>query len=175
MTPYLIIQSSWPSFGDWLILTFAVFVTLGWVLYIYFYLRPELEIGVPELSKVDWESILIPLTNKKKSRKATRIKLEVVVVDEIADTYHLSTVKDDIAFLAPTEFREFRAYKLNDYLLDYLKVDFKTVLGLLNKPMCFLRIRVHATDSFSGLGETFEKCFEASNSDYIKCGFKIKN
>jgi hypothetical protein len=84
MTPYLIIQSSWPSFGDWLILTLAVFVTLGWVLYIYFYLRPELEIGVPELSKVDWESILIPLTNKKKSRKATRIKLEVVVVDEIA-------------------------------------------------------------------------------------------
>jgi hypothetical protein len=135
----------WPSYGDWQIFAQGVLVTISWALYIYFYFRPRLEIGMPELSKVDEKSIIIPLTNKKKSRKATRIKVEVAIIDENDDSYHLSVIEDDFAFLAPNERRDFKAYRLNEYLTHSLQRQFGEVLSLLNEPKYFLRIRIHAT------------------------------
>jgi hypothetical protein len=165
----------WPGFDDWLIFGFGVLVSIGWALYIYLCLRPKLEIGVPELSKIDGNSIIVPIANKKKYRKATRLKLDVSVIDKNKHTYHLSVIEDDFAFLAELECRDFKAFKLNEYLSVNLEMDFSKVLSNLNNEGVTLRIRLHATDSFSGLGQTFEQHFEACNSDYINCGFKIKN
>jgi hypothetical protein len=151
-----------PDFCDWLIFMLSVLVTFGWALYIYS-LRPKLDIGLPKRSEVDGKSILIALTNKKKFRKATRIKLEVAIIDANNDTYHLSVIEDDFAFLAELECRNFKAFKINEYLSSHLGMSFDKVIALLNEPNNLLRIRVHAADSFSGLG----KCFEAS-FDYDK-------
>jgi len=161
----------WPDCSDWVIFVLGVTVTIGWALYIYFRYRPKLEICIPTLSEIDEKSIIIPISNKKKFRKATRLKVEVAVIEENGDTNHLVLVEDDFAFLGPYEKREFKAYKLNEYLSDYLNEEFNEVLDLLNKPMHYLRIRVHATDSFSGLGETFEQVFVSIDGDYKKNGF----
>lgn len=161
--------------SDWIIFGLGVIVSIGWALYIYFCLRPKLEIGFPELSKIDGKSLIIQISNKKKYRKATRLKIEVCVIDKNKHTYHLSVVEDDFAFLAELECKEFKAFKLNEYLSSNLGMNFSEVLSNLNNKCVALRIRVHSTDSFSGLGQTFEKHFEACNSDYINCGFKLKN
>lgn len=162
----------WPDCSDWIIFVLGVIVSIGWALYIYIFLKPKLEIGIPSVSKIDERSIIIPITNEKKFREATRIKVEVAVIDKNKDTYHLSVIEDDFAFLASKECREFKAYKLNEYLSKYLDKKFDDVLDLLNKPNHQLRIRIHATDSFSGLGETFEKHFVSCNNDFKNCGFK---
>jgi hypothetical protein len=172
----------WPDCSDWIMLCLGAIVSIGWALYIYIFLRPKLEIGLPTLSKVDNRSILVPITNKKKSRKATRIKIELTVIDTYLDTYHLVVLEDDFAFLAPKECREFKAYKLNEYLESYSEIQlfdnvenkYDAVLDLMNMPKSKLRVRIHATDSFSGLGETFEEEFISIDRDFKKNGFITK-
>ena len=164
----------WPDCSEWIIFVLGVIVTIGWALYIYFRFRPKLEICIPTFSEIDKKSIIIPISNKKKFRKATRLKVEAAVIEENEDTNHLVLVEDDFAFLGPNEKREFKAYKLNEYLSDYLNEKFNEVLDSLNKPKYYLRIRVHATDSFSGLGETFEEQFVSIEGDYKKNGFITK-
>ena len=52
-----------------------------------------------------------------------------------------------------------------------MNLKFDETLNFLDKPNAKLRVRVHATDSFSGLGETFEECFVAKKSDWKRNGF----
>jgi hypothetical protein len=163
----------WPGFDDWLIFTLGVLVTIGWALFIYS-LRPKLEIGLPSFSREREVDILnVPIKNIGRKRKATRLKLEIAVVDDNF-TYHLASDSDDFAFLNGNQTKKFKVYKVNDFLSSVYQMNMHDALAILNDDNTMLRIRIHATDSFSGLGETFEKCFEACNSDYIKGGFKIK-
>lgn len=157
--------------SDWIIFGLGVIVSIGWALFIYLRFRPKIVIGSPKLSHIDKRSIIIPVTNKKKYQKATRIKIEVSVIDYNDDTYHLSVLEDDFAFLSPKETREFKAYRLNEYLTNYLSHEFEQVLNRLNNPNYCLRIRLHLTDSFSGLGKTYEQEFSSVNADYKKYGF----
>jgi hypothetical protein len=150
-----------PECSDWIIFGLGVLVTVGWAIYLYSF-RPKLEVGTPELSKIDGHSIVVPIKNMRKTRKATRVKAEIsIIVDDT--TYHLINDSDDFAFLPANHVRKFKAYKPCNYLIDMLQMDFDSVVSLLNEQNSKLRIRVHATDGFSGLGETFEKYFNAQD------------
>lgn len=144
-------------------------MSIIWALYLYSF-RPKLEIGTP-LSSLDNHSIIVPIKNIHKKRKATRIKVEISII-EGDKTYHLINDSDDFAFLPTNQIRQFKAYKLGNYLSEILNLSFDDTVNLLNMSNVKLRVRIHATDSFSGLGETLEKHFEACNKDYKKCGFK---
>ena len=167
------ISTCMPGCSDWITFGLGLLITVFWALYLYSF-RPKLEIGTPEPSKIDGHSIVVPIKNIHKKREATRLKIEVaVIIDDT--TYHLNTDANDFAFLPTNQVRKFKAYKPCDYLTEMLQINFDNIVSLINEKNSKLRIRVHATDSFSGLGETFEEYFEACNSDYIKCGFKLKN
>jgi hypothetical protein len=166
-----------PDCSDWIIFILGIVVTVIWALILYSF-RPELKIDKPSASKLvekSNNSIIIPITNIKKRRKSTRLKVEVAVINLNNNTYHLNLAEDDFAFLAPEECREFKAFKLNEYLSQNLDLNFNEVVEMLNKPNYHLRVRVYATDSFSGLGETFEKCFISKNENWQNDGFIIKN
>ena len=88
------------------------------------------------------------------------------------NTFHLICDSDDFAFLSPNDSRSFKLYDLNDYLKNFLHYNFENVVIFLNEPNTKLRVRVHSTDSFSGLGQIFEKSFVAIDGDFKKNGFK---
>ncbi|MBU3659845.1 MAG: hypothetical protein FGM14_08255 [Flavobacteriales bacterium] len=158
-----------PECNEWIMFGLGVIASIIWALYVYSF-RPKLKIGIPELSIIDNKSIIIPITNNHKKRKATRLKVEVAIIEN-SITYHLLNDSDDFAFLPVNQTRKFKAYKLGDYLTEMLNLKFDETLNFLDKPNAKLRVRVHATDSFSGLGETFEECFVAKKSDWKRNGF----
>jgi hypothetical protein len=160
-----------PNCSEWIIFFLGILVTICWALIIYSF-RPKLKIGLPKFSDIDNRSIVIPITNQKKYRKATRLKIEVAVV-KASNTYHLITDNDDFAFLNSNDNRSFKAYDLNSYLISVLGLNYENVFAYLNEQNTELRIRIHATDSFSGLGKTFEEKFEAIDNDYKNKGFRL--
>lgn len=148
-------------------------------------LRPKLKIGLPEISKlkiefheiskVDNKSIVIPVKNLRCKSKASKISIEVAVVKD-GKTFHLKTDINDFAFIPGKKsgqdpIRKFKAYDVNDYLHNVLGLSFEEVIRKLNNQDAKLRVRIHATHSFSGLGKTFEECFEFNNNTFInkKC------
>ena len=159
---------------DWLILLIGFVLSIGWALFIYT-LRPKLKIGQPEISKLDNKSIVIPVENLKCISKASKISIEVAVVKG-EYTYHFKTDINDFAFIhakksGQDNIRKFKAYDVNDYLQNVLQYNYDKLIKILNEPEAKLRVRIHATHSFSGLGRTFERCFEITNNTFInkKC------
>lgn len=63
---------------------------------------------------------------------------------------------------------------MSNYPRDRLDMNFNDTLDLLNLPDSSLRVRVHATHSFSGPGGTFQSEFVARNNNYFVNGFKLK-
>jgi hypothetical protein len=160
-----------PDCSDWIVFILGLITTILWALYLYSF-RPNLQIDIPSISKIDYKSIIVPIKNIKKRRIATRIKVEIAIIMN-DNTFHLICDSDDFAFLPPNDSRKFKAYDLNDYLKTILHNNFDKIINYLNESNSFLRVRVHATDSFSGLGQIFEKSFVAIDGDYKKNGFKI--
>jgi hypothetical protein len=159
-----------PSCSDWFIFGLGVLVTIGWAMFV-FSLRPKLKISEPEFSKIDNRSIVIPVMNLSKHWKATRIIIEVCVIHNDT-TYHLKTDSNDFAFIAENNkqnnfVRKFKAYQLSDYLIEvYPDFSFDSISNLLSEPAAKLRVRMHASHSFSGLGQTFEKHFVFKNKTF---------
>jgi hypothetical protein len=151
-----------PSCSDWIIFGLGVLVTVGWALLIYCCLRPDLLIEKPSYS-IDENCVRIPISNISKYRKATRLVVEVAIVYD-GNTKHFTTDFNDYAFLPEAcsiddSIRIFKA-NTNEYNLD-----------TLNTPNSYLRVRVHATDSFSGLGKTFQVKYTSVNGDFKKYAF----
>ena len=162
-----------PQCSDWVIFVLGVLTNILWALYLYSF-RPKLEINIPTISKIDDRSIIVPVKNIKMRRSATRVKIEIAIINDNT-TFHLICDSNDFAFLSPKDSRSFKVYDLNDYLKTILHHNFENVVNFLNKHDTKLRVRVHATDSFSGLGQIFEKSFDAIDGDFKKNGFKEVN
>ena len=116
----------WPGCDDWLIFGLGVIVSIGWALYLYSF-RPKLEICTPEFSDLDNHSIIVPIKNIHKKRNATRLKVEVSII-EGDKTYHLINDSDDFAFLPSNQIRNFKAYKLGNYLSEILNLRYDDIL-----------------------------------------------
>jgi len=148
---------------DWLILLISFGFSVFWALLIYC-LRPKIKIGLPEISEIDKKSILVPIENLSSISKVTRLLIEVAVIDNDGFTYHLKTDIQEFAFLQCKKkdgdsIRNFKAYSSSDYLSDTLKCNYEKVFNLLKDPKAKIRVRIHASHSFSGLGKSFEKQF----------------
>lgn len=161
---------------DWIILLIGFGLSISWALFIYS-LRPKLIIRNPKISSIDQRSIDIPVENIKVISMATKIDIEVAVIvfNENGDfTYHFKTDLLDFAFIPSknirennaTNIRKFKAYDCNDYLRDVLNLNYDHLMGLLIIPNNRLRVRIHATHSFSGLGRTFESYFKLSDTEH---------
>ncbi|MEY4522043.1 MAG: hypothetical protein RIT10_1228 [Bacteroidota bacterium] len=154
----------WPDCDDWILFVLGIIVSIGWALFIYT-LRPKVRIGIPQISKVKDKSIIvIPVENLKKHSKATRILIEICVIKE-GYTYHLISDSNDFAYIPKMDDKEdnirmFKVYKLNGFLTEvYPEIAYETIMEYLQNKESKLRVRIHATHSFSGLGKTFEKIF----------------
>lgn len=160
---------SLPDSSDWITFSLGLLITILITLYVYF-LRPHLEIGVPEISSVDNQSIVVPIKNLGKKRKVVRIKTEIAVV--LNDfSYTFKVLEDDFAFLHPLDIRMFKAYDVNDYLLTLPNNNinnYTAVFNILSQEEAFLRVKVHASDSFSGMGECFENTFKYQRNSFVK-------
>ncbi|MFZ4401916.1 MAG: hypothetical protein ACOYO1_17940 [Bacteroidales bacterium] len=160
---------------DWLILLIGFGLSIGWALFIYS-LRPKLEIGIPEKIIENGRTIIVvPVENISKKTKASKISLEIAVIYG-KYTYHFKTDINDYAFIPEKKnghnsIRKFKAYDINDYLQSVRQFNYEEIIKVLNDPEAKLRVRIHATHSFSGLGRTFERCFEITNDKFIdkKC------
>ncbi len=147
--------------SDWIIFGLGVIVSIGWALFIYT-LRPNLRIRIPEISRVNDRSIInIPIENLRRYSKASRILIEICALEGDI-TYHLIADSNDFAFIPKKNsdgenIRIFKAYKNNDFLTElYSEITFEDICENLLNQESKLRVRVHATHSFSGLGKTFE-------------------
>ena len=155
---------------DWIILIIGFGFSIFWALLIYS-LRPNIKIGLPEISEIDKKSILVPIENLSSISKVTRILIEVAVIDDDKFTYHLKTDIKEFAFIpckkkGRDSTRVFKAFVPSDYLSEILNYNYEKVVELLKKPKAKLRVRIHASHSFSGLGKTFENNFEYQDNTF---------
>lgn len=142
---------------DLTLVGFGFLTTVFWALIVY-YLKPNLKIHQPELSFINERPLIkIPIENCSPFFKVTRIQLEAAILED-SFTYHLKTDMNDFAFI-PTKKkgdneRIFTAYRLNEFLTEcYPDIRFEDLIRSNPK----IRIRIHATQPFSGLGKCFEK------------------
>jgi len=151
-----------PDSSSWIILILGFLLSVGWALLIY-RLRPKLEIGCPEISKIDNRSIAVPVINKRSCSEASKISIEIAVIND-GKTYTFITDISEFAFIPRKKKgldneRIFKAFDVRDYLIS-IDYNFEKVKTLLIEKDSLLRVRIHATHSFSGLGKTFEKKFK---------------
>jgi len=166
----LCVKNCYPNCSDWFIFTLGTLISVIWAFYLYSF-RPKLIIEIPSFSDQNANAIKIPVKNISKRRKATRIKLEVSVIDKNHYTYHLLTDSDDFCFLDTYHLnntREFKAYKASDYLVTNLAMNYSQILQILNLTESKLRVRLYSIDSFSGLGKTEEKLFKLQNQKFTE-------
>ncbi len=159
-----------PDLPNWVNPIWGLLLSISWALYLRS-LKPHLEINNPEFdSKL--KIIEIPIKNKSKFYVATKISIEVAVI-EGDKTYHLETDFKDFAFLPPlikndttiSNIRKFKAYKISNFLETKYDMNFENVIEILKNKDVRLRVRLHSTHSFSGLGKTFEKTF---SNEFLK-------
>ena len=155
---------------DWIILIIGFGFSIFWALLIYS-LRPKIKIGLPEISTVDNKSISIPVSNLSSISKVTRLLIEVAVIENDKFTYHLKTDIQEFAFLPSKKKGEdakrvFKAFVPSDYLSEILNYDYEKVVEILKNPKTKLRVRIHASHSFSGLGKSFENHFDYQNNTF---------
>jgi hypothetical protein len=144
---------------DWIMVGIGFLTTVFWALILYS-LKPKLKIHQPLLEKAGERQVIkIPIENLSPRFRATRIHMEVAIL-EGGKTYHLETDLNDFAFI-PTKKdkdaeRKFTAYKLNDFLTEcHPNIRFEDLINSNQQ----IRVRLHATHPFTGLGKTFEKTF----------------
>lgn len=159
----------------------GVIVSIGWALFI-LWLRPKIEINEPRIIEYKGNdgktrmSIQIPIKNKSRISKATRILIEVALIYE-NKTYHFKTDFQDFAFIPENSksndtVRVFNAFDSVDFLKNFYEIEFHELIGKLENKDSILRVRTHATHSFSGLGKTNEVYFSYVKNDLftkIKC------
>jgi len=157
-----------PDCADWIILALGFLLSVAWAFFIYS-LNPKLKIGIPQkINENNREIISIPIENLSKKSKISNLSIEVAVIDGDY-TYHFEFDKSNFAFIPPKKctgtehLRNFKAYQINEYLQSVWQLSFEEVIGYLNNENSLLRVRIHATYSFSGLGKTFEKKFTFNN------------
>ena len=169
-------SSCMPECSDWIIFGLGVLVTVGWAIYLYS-LRPKIIIANPSISEQNKNKCInVPILNDSTIFRASRILIEIAIVQK-EYTYHLKSDIQDFAFLPRKRKNEdpkrvFKAYKPNDFLTTVFDFDMDKLLVILNQPDSTLRIRVHATHSFSGLGKAFEQNFKYINSTFKKINNK---
>jgi len=151
--------------SSWIMLLLGFLLSVVWALFIYT-LRPKLTIGCPKISEIDKKSIAVPVINERNCSEASKISIEIAVLKD-AKTYSFVTDNNEFAFIPRNKNgndneRIFKAYDVRDYL-KAIDLDFVKVKELLSNNDSFLRVRVHATHSFSGLGKTFETKFKFKN------------
>lgn len=151
-----------PDCSSWLMLLLGFLLSVAWALLIYS-LRPKLKIGCPEISKIDKKSIAVPVINKRSCSEASKISIEIAVIND-NKTYTFITDISEFAFIPRNKYgfdneRIFKAFDVCDYLtsIDY---NFERAKNLLSEKDSLLRVRIHATHSFSGLGKVFENKFK---------------
>ncbi len=164
-------KSCYPDCSDWMIFLLSVLLTIAWAMFIYS-LRPKINIGIPILTFGDRKIIQVPIKNCSKTRKATKIKIEVAIVEQ-QYTYHLVGDIDDFAFLPSINSgddpkRTFKFFSLNNYLSEVEGENFDNVINKLNEHQNYLRVRIHSTDSFSGLGKIEQEKFALKNNQLVK-------
>lgn len=144
---------------DWTLVGFGFLTTVFWALIVYS-LKPNLKIHQPELSFINERPVIkIPIENCSLLFRVTRIQLETAILEN-GFTYHLKTDMNDFAFI-PTKKkgdnkRIFTAYRLSEFLTEcYPHIPYDDLIK--SKPK--IRIRIHATHPFSGLGKCFEEIF----------------
>jgi hypothetical protein len=170
-----------PDCSDWIIFGLGVIVTIGWALFI-LWLRPKIEINEPRITEHKGKdvkvrkSIQIPIKNNSKISKATRILIEVALICD-KKTYHFKTDFQDFAFIPENSkkndpVRVFNAFDSADFLKKFWEIDIEDLFDILENQDSILRVRTHATHSFSGLGRTNETCFSITKNGVftkIKC------
>jgi hypothetical protein len=156
---------------DWILLIIGFGFSVFWALLI-FSLRPKIKIGIPILSFGNRTIIQVPINNCSKTRRATKIKVEVAIVEK-QFTYHLLGDIDDFAFLPSIKSgddpeRIFKFFNLNNYLSEVEGEDFDNIINKLNENQNYLRVRIHSSDSFSGLGKVVQEKFALKNNQLVK-------
>ncbi len=172
------IISCYPSCSDWIIFGLGVIVTIFWALFIYF-LRPKVAINTPKVFQENNRNIIsVPIENLRTLSRASRISIEIAVVNGDT-TFHFVTDVNDFAFIPKKKkgqdnVREFKAYEVNGYLINVLHKKYVDVYNILIEPSAELRVRVHTTHSFSGLGKAIEARFKSNIINGEIIGFTKK-
>jgi hypothetical protein len=143
--------------NDWIMVGIGFLTTVFWAFIVYS-LKPNLKIHKPSVEVINSRPvILVPVENCSPYFKATRIHLEVAFI-EGGFTYHLKTDVSDFAFIPRKKdgdnIRTFKAYQLNEFLTEcHPDIQFTDLI----KSKLEIRVRIHATHPFSGLGKCYEK------------------
>lgn len=141
---------------DWIMVGIGFLTTVFWAIIIYS-LKPNLKIHEPKVERINNRPVIfVPVENCSPYFKATRIHLEVAMIEE-KFTYHLKTDVNDFVFIPRKKdgdnIRTFKAYKLNEFLTEcYPNIQLEDLINSNLK----IRIRIHATHPFSGLGKCYE-------------------
>jgi hypothetical protein len=157
-------QDCFWGYDDWIMVGIGFLTTVFWALILYS-LKPKLKIHQPKRVVLNSRSIInIPVENQSSIFRATRIHLEVAILDDNLQTYHLKTDVNDFAFIPIKKDgdpeRTFKAYKFSDFLTECQpNIRFEDLIDSKLK----IRIRLHATHPFTGLGKCFENDFTINN------------
>jgi hypothetical protein len=143
--------------NDWIMVGIGFLTTTFWAIIVYS-LKPNIKIHQPKVETINRRPIiLVPVENCSPYFKATRIHLEVAII-EGGFTYHLKTDVNDFAYIPRKKegdnIRTFKAYQLNEFLTEcHPEVQLSDLINSNHK----IRIRIHATHPFSGLGKCYEE------------------
>ena len=162
----------YPDCTDWIMFGLGVAVSIGWLFVLYRFFTSKLEIGIPVIEKINNRStIKVPIKNQSNRFEATRILVEIAVVDENNFTYHFKTDSTDFAFIPSKRrnkdnVRVFKTIGVSDFLTEYYQYNLNDIMNRLEENNSLLRVRIHSTNSISGLGKTEESEFEFSNHQF---------
>jgi len=145
------------AYDDWIMVGIGFLTTAFWAFIVYS-LKPNLKIHKPSVEVINSRPVIfVPVENCSPYFKATRIHLEVAFINS-EFTYHLKTDVNDFAYIPRKKegdnIRKFKAYQLNEFLTEcYPDIQFADLI----KSKLEIRVRIHATHPFSGLGKCYEK------------------
>jgi hypothetical protein len=125
-------------------------------------LKPKLEIGTPKIETDKNKSrIEVKIKNKRCCRKAINIKIEMCLIEN-DKTNHFDVDGEEFLVIPPDKNRVFKSYTLknNEDVVSFIE----------ENPDKAFRVRVYASDEYSGFGKLFEKEFPYKYNSETKTG-----
>jgi len=152
-------------------LTIGFILTILWAVFI-FSLKPKLIIKEPTIERGLIDFLKIPISNISRYCRANNITIEAAVIVNVPQnqvySYHFEMDFKDSVFIETKDTRSFKAIKPNGLTAELYHVNMASLIEMAQNPANYLRVRIHACHSWTGLGKSQEERFCFRNGKFIK-------